>query len=113
MYMKGLVPQPQLLNDLAVGIDVRALQVVEQTATLSVHLEQTTTTMMVVLVGAEMVVQLLDALGEERHLNTSRAGVSRVRPVFLDGCAFIESHVPDRLPASLAAFLSFVVSFAT
>jgi magnesium-transporting ATPase (P-type) len=109
--MDGLVPETQFLDDLSVGIDVRTLQVVEQTATLAIHLQQPTTTMMIVLVGAEVVVQVFDALGEERHLNPGRSRVSFVRPVFLDGRAFIESHVPELLPAALAVILSFSVSF--
>jgi hypothetical protein len=107
VFMDGLVPETQFLDDLSVGIDVRALQVVEQPATLPVHLEQPTATMVVVLVGAEVVRQILDALGEERYLNAGRARVRLVRPVLLDGRAFVESHVPDVLPAGLAVFMSF------
>ena len=110
LFVNGLVPETQFLDDLSVGIDVRALQVIEQTATLSVHLEEPTTTVVVVLVGPEVVIQILDALREERDLNASRAGVGRVRPVLLDGRNFVESHVPECCPPAWRLFVSFCVS---
>jgi hypothetical protein len=93
MLMIELIPQAQFLDDLAVIVDISALQVVEQTATPSDHLEEATTTVVVLLVGAEVVPQIVDALCEQRNLNASRSTVGLMRPVLLDGVAFFESHV--------------------
>jgi hypothetical protein len=87
-FMSGLVPQAQFLDDLPVAVDIRALQVVEQTATLTDEHAKATTTVVILLVGAEVVRQMFDALAEQRNLNASRSGVSLVRPIFLDGGAF-------------------------
>ena len=93
MLILELVPEPQFLDDLPVSVDIRSLQVVQETATTSDHLEESTTTMVVLLVGAEVVRQIVDPLGEQGDLNAGRATVGLVRPIFLDGRAFFESHV--------------------
>jgi len=62
IFMIGLVPQAQFLDDLPVSVDIRALQVVEQTATLTDHLAKPTATVVIFLVGAEVVGQIVDAL---------------------------------------------------
>lgn len=98
--MSELVPEAQGLDDLPVVVDIRALQVVEETAPLSHHLEEPTTSVVVLFVGAEVVRQIIDALGEQRDLNASRSTVSLMRPIFLDGRAFFESHVLDNSPPS-------------
>jgi hypothetical protein len=61
MLMSGLIPQAQFLDNLAVVVDINALQVVEQTATLPDHLEESTTTVVILLVGAEVAGQIVDA----------------------------------------------------
>jgi len=96
-----LVTQSQFLDDLAVTVDVGALQVIEQPATLTVHLEEATATVVILLVHPKVLGELLDPLAEERDLDAGRAAVSLMRPVLLDGRAFFESHVPDVLPAAL------------
>ena len=93
MLILELVPEAQFLDDLPVSVDIRTLQVVQETATTSDHLEESTTTMVVLLVGAEVVRQIVDPLGEQGDLNAGRATVGLVRPIFLDGRAFFESHV--------------------
>src|SRR5215212_6202278 len=93
MLILGLIPQAQFLDDLAVAVDIRALQVVEQAATLSDHLEEATTTVVVLLVGAKVIRQIVDALREQRNLNASRSTVCLMRPELLDGRALFESHV--------------------
>jgi hypothetical protein len=61
MLMIGLIPQAQFLDDLAVIVDISALQVVEQTATFPDHLEESTTTVVILFVSAEMIRQIVDA----------------------------------------------------
>ena len=101
MLMLELVPQAQFLDDLAVVVDISALQVVEQTATLSDHLEEATTTVVILLVGAEVVGQIVDALCEQRNLNASRSTVGLVRPVLLDGRSFCRKPLSWEVPAPM------------
>jgi hypothetical protein len=108
MLIVGLIPQAQFLDDLAVIVDISALQVVEQTATLSDHLEESTTTVVILFVSAEMVRQIVDALREQRNLNASRSTVGLMRPMFLDGRTFFERHFPGKSPRQCAASLSFL-----
>lgn len=111
MHMFGLIPEPEFLNDPAVAVDVRALQVVEQTATLSDHLEQPTTTVMVLFVGPEVIGQVIDAFGEYGDLNARRSGVGLMRPILLDGGGLFESHVlVDPYPRRVGGFIVFLVS---
>ena len=56
---------------LPVAVDVCALQVVQKTAALANHLEETAAAMVVLLVHAEMISQVVDALREQRDLNAS------------------------------------------
>jgi hypothetical protein len=93
MLILELVPEPQFLDDLPVSVDIRSLQVVQETATTSDHLEESTTAVVVLLVGSEVLRQIVDPLGEQGDLNAGRATVGLVCPIFLDGRAFFESHV--------------------
>lgn len=106
-----LVPQAQFLDDLPVSVDIGALQVVQETTTPSDHLEEPTTAVVILLVGAEMLCQIIDALGEQRDLNASRPTVSLMRPILLDGWSFIESHVLWEFPAEWRFALDLCVSF--
>jgi hypothetical protein len=90
--MPALVPEAQVLNDLPVAVDIRALHVVEQAATLSDHFEEPTATVVILFVGTEVIRQIIDAVREERDLNASRSTVGLMRLVLLDGGAFFESH---------------------
>jgi hypothetical protein len=82
-----LVPESQILHDLAVAVDIRALQVVQQTPALPDHLEKATTTVVILLVGAEVVGQIVDAFGEDCNLNARRPSVRLVCLVLVDRCA--------------------------
>jgi hypothetical protein len=93
LLFSELIPEAQILDDLPVIVDIRALQVIEKAAALSDHLEEPTPPMMILLVGAKVVRQIIDALREQRDLNASRSTVRLMRPVLLDGQALFESHV--------------------
>jgi hypothetical protein len=93
MLILELVPEAQFLDDLPVAVDIRTLQVVQETATFSDHFKKSTTAVVVLLVGAEVIRQIIDPLGEQGDLNAGRATVGLVRPIFLDGRTFFESHV--------------------
>jgi hypothetical protein len=88
-----LVPEAQFLDDLPVCVDIRTPQVVQETFPTSDHLEESTTAVVVLLVKVEVIPQIFDPRGEQRDLNAGRSTVGLMRPVFLDGRAFFESHV--------------------
>ena len=94
-----LVPQSQFLDELPVSVDVRALHVVEEATASSDHLEEATTAVVVLFVGAEMVVQIVDAIGEDRDLNAGGTAVRLVRAVLFDGRCFVEGHCDSGFPA--------------
>jgi hypothetical protein len=87
------VPESEFLDDLPVAFDVCTLEVVEQTTTLADHLEQPTATVVVLFVGAKVLGQVIDALGEYRNLNASRSSIGLMCPILLDGRRFYKSHV--------------------
>src|SRR5215212_5106180 len=88
-----LVPQSEVLDDLAVSVDVRPLHVVEQAATSADNLQQPAAAMMVLLVRPDVFGAVVDALREEGHLHARRAGVGLVRLVLLERRSVVESHV--------------------
>jgi hypothetical protein len=108
----GLVPQPEFLDDLTVAVDIRSLHVVEKPATLTVHLEEPTSTVVILFVHPKVVRQVFDALAQERDLDASRAAVGSVRAVFLDDGAFFESHCPDGVPAASRGDIRLIFSLA-
>jgi hypothetical protein len=69
-------PQTQLLDQGPIAGQVRGLQVVEQLATAADHLEQAATRMVIFGVGLEVPGQIVDACGEQRHLDFRRTGVA-------------------------------------
>jgi hypothetical protein len=60
-----------------VTIVVGILQVVQQTAALVDHLEQTATRVMILLVIGEMLGEMFNARGEQRDLHFRRTGIVR------------------------------------
>jgi hypothetical protein len=89
-----LVTEPQFLNDLAVRLDIRPPQIVQQSATLAYHLQEAAATVVVFAVITEMIREVVDALGQDRNLNLGRPSVALVNAMLLDRCRFVESHLP-------------------
>src|SRR5690348_16070358 len=88
-----LVTEPELGDELAIALDVRPLHVVEQPAAPTDHLEQATTRVVVLAMGLEVVVEVVDAVRQHRHLHARRAGVGFGGAVLLDRRGLVESHV--------------------
>jgi hypothetical protein len=82
-----LLAQPELADELAVALEVRALQVIEKAAAAADEHEQPATRVMILLMDAEVLGQLVDSIGEHRDLNLGRAGVLRPVAEFLDQLA--------------------------
>src|SRR5262249_42497334 len=68
----------EFLDQILVARFVGATQIVEELAALPDHLEQPTTGVIVLDVGFEMLGEIVDALGQDRHLHFRRSGISRL-----------------------------------
>ena len=79
-----LFADAELVDDRSVTIDVDFLEVVEKVSSLTDHLEQAATAVVVVLVRLEMLGQLRDAGSEDSDLNFGRTGVGLVKLVAVD-----------------------------
>ena len=67
-WLRCLVSQTELCDELSVHVEICALEVVEVPAPFPDELQQSQTTVMVLLVGAEMILEVVDALGQDGHL---------------------------------------------
>ena len=63
-------------DDGPVTLDVCVVQILEQAAALTYHLEQTATGMMVVLKNLQMLIEVIDASCKNRDLNLGRTRVA-------------------------------------
>src|SRR5204862_4839956 len=79
-----LAAQAELLDEGAVALEVVLLQVVQEAAAPPDELEQPAPRVVVVLVGAQMLGQVVDPLREHRGLYLRRARVGRVLAVLPD-----------------------------
>ena len=68
-----LLAQAQLGDQCTISFDIGALQVVEQTTTLTNHQQQAAAGVVVLLVHLQMLVQVVDAGGQQSDLNLRRA----------------------------------------
>ena len=73
-----LLSQTQLSNQGTIALDVGLLEVVQQTATLTNHQQQTATAVVILLVELEVLVQVVDAFGQQSDLNLRGTGVTFV-----------------------------------
>jgi len=62
-------PQPELGDDRPVALDVRALKVIEQPATLANQLKQAPPRIVIVGVRLEVVGEVIDPFAEDRDLD--------------------------------------------
>ncbi len=74
-----LPSQPKASDRRAIAIDVLVGQVGEHAPALSDQFQEATTRVEVVAVLAQMILQAIDALGQQRDLNFRRTGVLRMR----------------------------------
>ena len=89
-----LLADAQLGDDGSVAVDVLLGQVVEQAAALADHHEKAAAGVIVVLVGAQVLGELLDAVGEDGDLDLGGAGIALVGRVLSDqlGLCFFGNH---------------------
>src|ERR1700737_3854188 len=84
----SLLPDAEPFDQLLVALGVLGLQIVEEPPPLADQLEQAAPRVVVLLVGLEMLGQVMDALGEQRDLHLGRAGVALVGAELLDDRGF-------------------------
>src|SRR6185437_12925647 len=74
----------EFLDQILVARFIGAAQIIEKLPALPHHLEQPTARMIVFDVGFEMLGEIIDALGEDRHLHFGRPGVPGLLGIGLD-----------------------------
>ncbi len=79
--------QAELLDDPPIALEVRAAEIVQQTTSLTDHLQKTPPAVMVLRVIAEMPRELFDPGGQERDLDRGRAVVVLPSPEPVDDLA--------------------------
>jgi hypothetical protein len=87
-----LVPEPKLVDELAIGLEVRPLQVVEVTAALADHLEETAATVVVLGVLTEVIGEIIDPFRQYSDLDLGGAGVGGVLAILVDRGRLYEGH---------------------
>ena len=92
-----LLAQTQLRNQRTIALDVDALEVLKHIAALTDHQQQTTVGVVILRVGLEVVVQVVDARGQQSDLHLGGAGVALVTGIFLDDC-FLRRLIHDKNP---------------
>ena len=80
----SLAAQAELFDQRLVARLVLLLQIVEEAATQGHHLQKAATGMVILHVALEVLGEIGDALGEDRHLDLRRAGIGRAGGIFLD-----------------------------
>ena len=89
-----LVADSKFLNELPVSLDVRTSQIIQEALSLADHLQQPAAAVMILGVRTKMlVVQIVDPLRQQRHLNARRSGVVVVRSVLATVGAFSKAMV--------------------
>ena len=73
--MKALAAQAEVRDDVAVAVQVGALEVAQQAAALADEHQQAAARVVVLGVRAQVLGQLVDPLGQERDLDLGGAGV--------------------------------------
>jgi hypothetical protein len=86
--LENLMSQFQLLGDRLVAGQVGVMQVVQQPPPLANHYQQTTAGAVILLVGLQVLGQMVDALGQQRDLHVGRTGILLVRLECLNRLSF-------------------------
>src|SRR4051794_7632909 len=92
-----LPAKAELGDECPIPLDVVASEVVEQPPTATDEHQQPTARVMVLLVDLQVLREVVDPLGEDRHLDLGRAGVGLVEAVLLDGCGLVGHAVARAL----------------
>lgn len=89
---RRLVPEAELLDERPVRGQIASLEVREQPAAGSDHLQKPAAAVMILRMGAEMVCKRVDTLGKQRHLYLGRARIGLVGLVLSRHRLLVEAH---------------------
>ena len=96
-----LLSQTELFNDRTVALDIGLLQVAQKISSVTNHLLQAATAVVVLVVALEVFGQILDSVGQKRDLYLGRTGVAFVCSVSCDdGLLFFFLHCHDSIHLS-------------
>ena len=79
VFLRNSVAKLQLLRDRVIAGRVGLVEIIQQTAALTHHFEQTTPRAVVFQVLLEVLGQMVDTLGEQRDLHVSGTSVLLVQ----------------------------------
>lgn len=93
--------QSEIFDQPAVPVQVGSLEVFQQTTPLAYHAQQAATAVVILLVGPEMVGELVDPLRQQRHLHGRTATIGVVQTVLLYDRFFFDRHLGSLLESQL------------
>jgi hypothetical protein len=91
-YRTDLVAEPKVANDLPISAYVGLLEVLEKTAALANHLEESSSAVVVLGMGLEVVRQVIDAIRQDGNLHARGPCVRLVCPVPGNRACFFKCH---------------------
>lgn len=100
-----LVTEAKISDDLAIAFDIGPLEIVQQAAAASYHLEEALTRVVIFCMGAEVVGQIVDVICEDCDLDDCGAGVRSMRAVLFDCRCFLKCHVVLSSPRGVSALV--------
>ena len=81
-----LLSETKLLNDSSVSLDVYLLEVVEEVSSVTYHLEEAATAVVVLVVALEVLGEVRNSVSKNCDLNLGRSGVTLVGSVLFNNC---------------------------
>ena len=84
--MQLLLSKTKLLNDSSVSFDVYLLEVVEKVSSVTYHLEEAATAVVVLVVALEVLGEVRNSVSKNCDLNLGRSGVTLVGSVLFNNC---------------------------
>ena len=87
--VRKLLTKTQLGDNGTIALDIRLLQIRQQVLSLTDHLQQAAAGVMILLMGAQMLGQVADALGQNRNLHLGRTGVALMNGILFDNRIFL------------------------
>ena len=84
--MQLLLSQTELFNDSSVSFDVHLLKVVKKISSVTNHLEEAATAVVILMIALQVLSEVSDSVSKNCDLNLGRAGVAFVDGVLFNNC---------------------------
>jgi hypothetical protein len=91
--LSRLATNAETTDQSAIALDIAALHVIEQTATLANELHESTARVMIAFVNLEVLGEMRNPVRQNRDLNFGRAGVRRVSLIVLNDLLLLSHNV--------------------